>query len=69
MPVDQRVRDKRKRLYTIEELSALLGISPATLSRIERQPIKPVVLAYLRAIGYRVTFNPVFKRGKQEEGV
>ena len=57
----ERVRRKRARLYTQVELARELGCARSTLQLLEADPLPPLLLAYLRAVGYRVTFNPVRK--------
>ena len=56
-----RVKRKRARLFTQAELARALGVSRSTVQRIEAAPFPPELLAYLRLVGYRVTFNPVRK--------
>lgn len=59
--MDRRVIRKRSRLFTQAELAHALGVSVGTVKNLERSPFRPLLLEYLRAIGYRVTLNPVRK--------
>lgn len=56
--MDSRVIGKRRRLYSQSEMGRVLGVSAKTVGRIEKRPFDPLLLAYLAAIGYRVTLNP-----------
>ena len=56
--IDAKARRKRARTYTVDQMAAILGCHPTTVYRIEARPLSPRVEAYLRAIGYRATFNP-----------
>lgn len=62
MPLDARIIRKRKRLYTREQLAALLGVSPTTIGRLERDPIPRLLASYLYAVGYKVAYYPNRKR-------
>lgn len=56
--MDKRVIAKRSRLYTQAELAKVLGVHVRTVGNLERRPLDPLLIRYLDAIGYRVTFNP-----------
>ena len=56
--IDARVKRKRARLWTVVALADHLGVDPSTIHRLEARPIPPLLADYLRAVGYRVTFNP-----------
>ena len=56
-----RVVRKRKRLFTQQELARELGVHRNTLSALERSPLPPLLVRYLRTVGYNVAFYPVRK--------
>ena len=61
MPIDARVKRKRKRLWTMEALAQELGVSVSALYRLERDPLPHTLRAYLRAVGYHCAFYPLRK--------
>lgn len=63
------MRRKRRSLFTQEELGERIGYSHDTVSRMERGilPIlHPALSAYLKEIGWCISFHPVYKNGKRE---
>ena len=60
--ISGRVIRKRKRIGSQAEVAAMLGVSRYTISRLELDPLPPLLLRYLALVGYNVSFYPKSNR-------
>lgn len=58
MALPTKVIRKRKRLYTMPQLAAQLGVDVSTVYRLERMPVPDLVKRYLALVGYQCQFYP-----------
>ena len=56
--MNRRMKRKRERQYTQQELANILGVSRSTITRLERMFLTPVQRAYLNTIGLRIGYYP-----------
>lgn len=69
MAVDARVKRRRRSLWTVPDLAKYLGVDPSTVHRLEANPVPPLLLRYLSAVGYRLTYHPMRAKERREKGI
>lgn len=72
MQVPQKVKERRRRLYTAEEFGQLIGVSGSTVERLERDALSVrarTLRSYLLAMGWRLRVVKDFRRRTTRDSI